>query len=134
MSAVVFAYLTWQARFPELSQVPQGIATAYFEDACDILNNSGRSAIQDMDKRGRILNLLTAHIAKLNYPLNGEPASPLVGRINSASEGSVSVGTDLQVPGSAQWFAQTPYGLSAWQAMAGARTFHYFSGARRRGF
>jgi hypothetical protein len=44
-----------------------------------------------------------------------EGNSSLVGRISSASEGSVSIATDYNIGGnSAQWYNQTPYGAEYW--------------------
>ena len=79
--------------------------------------------------------MLTAHLAWLYAPrdANGNPAStgqiapPLVGRISTASEGSVSVSTELTSSGSPSeaFFSQTKYGLSFWQATAQFRTARY---------
>lgn len=75
------------------------------------------------------LNMLTAHIAALNASINGQSPSPLVGRISNASEGSVSVGVQMDLaPGSAQWFAQTKYGIAYWQASLQFRSMLYFPG------
>ena len=58
--------------------------------------------------------------------------SPLVGRITSATEGSVSVSTQFDVPpGSAQWFAQTLYGAEFWTATAAYRTMRYLPSPAR---
>jgi hypothetical protein len=68
----------------------------------------------------------------LNAILNGVAPSPLVGRLNHASEGSVSVGTDLGgIPGTAQWWVQTKYGFAYYQATAEYRTMRYRPGPRR---
>lgn len=76
-----------------------------------------------------LLNMATAHIAALNSPLNGQASSPLVGRITNASEGSVSVQTQFDVPpGSAQWWAQTKYGAAFYAATAQFRVMQYFPG------
>ena len=85
--------------------------------------------------------MLAAHIAQLNAPqINGQPgtgagnapAPNIVGRIANASEGSVSVSTQLDLPpGSSQWFAQTKYGLAYWQATAAYRTMRYIPGPYR---
>lgn len=77
-----------------------------------------------------LLNLLAAHIAQLLAPpANGGVPSGIVGRINTATEGSVSVGADLPgITASSAWFAQTTYGLMFWQATAPWRTFRYVPG------
>ena len=64
--------------------------------------------------------MITAHIAQLNSGTAAQAASPLVGRITNATQGSVSVATsgDMGEPasGSAAWFQQTKYGAAYWQA------------------
>ncbi len=124
--AVNFDYALWSARYPEFCSVSSAQAQAYFTEATLYFRNDGTGPICNADQQLLLLNMLTAHIAALNSGINGQPASPLVGRVNSASEGSVSVGTDLQLPqGSAQWYAQTKYGFAFWQATAALRTFRY---------
>jgi hypothetical protein len=117
-------------RYPELAaSVPQPLAQQYFAEATLYCDNTPCSIVTDLTMRTMLLNMVTAHIAALNAPLNGQASSPLVGRINSATEGSVSVGTQLDMPpGSAQWFAQTKYGLAYWQATAQFRTMRYVPG------
>ncbi len=137
---VTFVYATWWARYPELGAwVGPAQAQQYFNEACLYLDNTGCSRVQDASPggaRATILNMLTAHLAKLNAPINDEPPSGLVGRVASAGEGSVSVSTDFAVPGTAAWYAQTPYGASAWQALAPYRMACYvpsWRSARLRG-
>lgn len=93
-----FDYSAWQARFPEFASVTQPLATAYFQEACMFWRNDGSSPNPD-SSQGLLLNLLTAHIAALDAKqgqsgAQNDPNSP-VGRINSATEGSVTVQTDL---------------------------------------
>jgi len=130
MSAVAFDYTYWSARYPELaSSVAQATAAAYFFEAGLYCDNTAMSPVHDDSVGGErylFLHMLTAHIAALYAPLGSQPSSTLVGRISNASQGSVSVQTQLDVPaGSAQWFAQTKYGLSFWQASARYRRFRY---------
>ena len=132
---VVFSYNTWAARYPELAQyVEQPLAAAYFQEACLYCDNTANSPIADASVSGQrelILNMATAHIAALNAPL-GAPSSPLVGRISSATQGSVSVQTQNEYPpGSAQWWQSTKYGAAFWSASAQFRLFRYMRGPRR---
>ena len=131
---VAFDFVAWSARYPELSTVSQPQAQAYFVEAGLYLGNTGASPVQDLSRRALILNMVTAHIAALAIETQqGDSQSPaLVGRIASASEGSVSVSTAFEVPGTASWFAQTQYGASAWAAMAPYRMARFYPGARRR--
>lgn len=127
---VVFDYMAWSARYPELAtSVTQPTAQMYFNEAQLYCDNTPCSIVVDVCIRAVLLNQVTAHIAALNSSLNGQPSSPLVGRINAATQGSVSVGTQLDMPpGSSQWFAQTKYGLAFWQATAQFRSMRYVPG------
>ncbi|KWO67589.1 DUF4054 domain-containing protein [Burkholderia territorii] len=137
---VTFDYGTWSTRYPALAVTANAtLAQLYFDEAQLYCDNTPCSPVQDLTIRALLLNMLTAHIAQLNQPVGGVTAagttsgsdtpaapSPLVGRITSATEGSVSVSTEMNVPpGSAQWFAQTPYGAAFWAATAAYRTMRY---------
>lgn len=129
-----FSYADWSARFPSLvASVSEPLATLYFAEASIYCDNSA-CAIIPYDNtltppiltRELILNLLVAHIALLNTPINGQGPSPLVGRVDSATEGSVSVSAVMDgIPGTAAWYVQTTYGSQAYQLMAGYRTARY---------
>ena len=126
---VVFDYATWAAQYPELAgSVTSGQAGGYFNQSCLYLDNTPCSPVRDWQpggKRETILYMITSHIASMLATINGNAPSPLVGRINSAGEGSVNVATDLPTPMSAAWWSQTRYGLLAWQALAPYRTALY---------
>jgi len=126
---VQFNYDRWLARYPEFSQVPQPTAQEYFGEATLYLRNDGTGPVRDPATQLRLLNMLTAHIAALNAPSqDGQGASPLVGRINNASEGSVSVQTENDYPpGTVQWFQQTKHGSAFWAATGAYRSAHYLS-------
>lgn len=129
MGIVVFNISTFRARYPGFATAPDALLQAYFDEATIYLNNTECSLVADVSRRAVLLNMLTAHIAKLNYGENGESASPLVGRINSATEGSVSVTTDMgPVSGSQAWYIQTQYGAAYWQATVNLRSFRYVPG------
>lgn len=76
----------------------------------DVLDNSETACIS-LSTRRKLFYLLVAHKAELQNRINSGNTG-LVGRINSATEGSVSIGTDyLSSPTAlAQWLNQTPYG------------------------
>jgi hypothetical protein len=131
---VIFDYPTWIGEFPEFATITQTQAQGYFNRACNFLDNTACSIVQDVNKRATLLNLLTAHICALNAPLNGQPPNPLVGRISQATEGSVTVQTQNDYPpGSAQWFQQTKYGAEYWQATLQYRSARYVPGAPQFG-
>ena len=126
---VVFDYSAWAASFPELAgSVVQSQAQNYFGMACD--TPLGSRLTCDLSGRGlRLLNLLTAHYAKLFGTINGEAPSGLVGRISSATEGSVSVSAEgPPASNSSWWYLQTPYGAAFWNATANMRTMRYVPG------
>ncbi|MBN3867514.1 DUF4054 domain-containing protein [Gluconobacter kondonii] len=132
---VAFDYSTWSALYPSLSMntnVTQ--ATEYFAQAGDFLNNTPLSPVQDLTKRARLLNLLTAHIAQLNLPTDaGGNGAGTVGRVASAAEGSTSVSLDMGAPsGSASWFMQTQYGATFWQMTAYLRQMRFVPGRSPR--
>lgn len=134
MGVVSFDYTGWSARYPELSSsVNSALATLYFGEATLYLDNTDCSIVVDLGQRTTLLNMITAHIAQLNAPIGGQPATPLVGRIETASEGSVSVTAKYadQVPGSMAWFIQTKYGAAYWAASAIYRTMRYVLPNRR---
>lgn len=121
---VTFNYSVFIQRYPQFANLTQPLLQAYFDEATVYLNNRVGCPVRTYSRLRTMLDLLTAHIAALNAPqVAGQPnnttaggvAPPLVGRISSATEGSVSVSTDLTgVPGGAAWYAQTQYGLQYW--------------------
>ena len=118
----VFDYAAWIARYPEFASVTSDQANEFFLDACMLLDNTPCSVVQDVTQRLRLLNGLTAHIAKLSIP-SEEGGQGVVGRIASASEGSVTLSTDMGTVTSASqaYFNQTPYGAQYWASMRGYR-------------
>lgn len=126
---VVFDYTAWAAFFTQFSTVSQANVTLCFALAELYVDNSGCGPIPNdppANQLAQILNLATAHITALNFGVNGESPSPLVGRINSATQGSVTVTADMgNQPMSAAWWNQTPWGAMAWQALAPFRTAIY---------
>lgn len=150
---VTFDYNRFTVEFPELAGINEasllsvdasGLSYGYWANATRLIRNDGGGPIRSQETQADLLYLATAHIAKLFSPqTNGVPMSggtsgpsPLVGRINSATEGSVSVQTEMPTqPRSAfaeAWWSQTPYGAKAWELLAPYRTMHYFGSPRRR--
>src|SRR5262249_37816262 len=73
--------------------------------------------------------------------VNGQPSTDpgalpnpgTVGRVASATEGSVSVTLEMpNQPAAAAWYLQTPYGASFWAATALYRTARYVPGPAMR--
>lgn len=130
MSAIAtFNYSTWVARYPEFNgTVNEATAGLYFGEAGLYLNNVGGGQVCDPATQQALMYMMTAHIAALNMQQCGnDSASGIVGRISSASEGSVSVSVENDYPaGSPQWYQQTKYGSAFWAATARFRTARYF--------
>ena len=128
-----FNFNLWQARYPEFITVSEPLANLYFAEAGLYLNNAGAGPVDDASIQLLLLNMITAHIAKLNAKVNGVSSPDVVGRVTNAGEGSVSVTVEVDLaPGSAQWFAQTKYGFAFWQASARFRTANYLPAFPRR--
>lgn len=128
---VTFDYDKWVKRYPEFNTVDDCTAQGYFDEACLYLRNDGGGPVGSESLQLTLLNMLTAHVAKLNATINGQAPSGLVGRITDASEGSVSVSVDKMTMSEASaWFMQTQYGAAFWQATRGFRTAVYRAAPR----
>lgn len=126
---VIFDPAAFLARYPEFNSLPQPSLPPFFNEATLLLDNTDCSPVQQVEQRTPLLWLLTAHLVALNLGVNGEAPTPLVGRINNASEGSVSVATDNGTqPATAAWYMQTKYGAQYWQMTASVRTMQYVPG------
>lgn len=131
MAVVAFDFPTWAATYPEFAGLPPIAVAGYFMTAGTLCDNTDTSVIADGSVGGMrsvLLGMLTAHIAALFRP----GSSPLVGRISSATEGSVTVQAEMgPATGSSAWFMQTKYGALYWQATSVYRTMTYFPGFTR---
>lgn len=130
---VAFDFEAWKELYPSLAERVSGrAAEAYFDQACMIFNNTPRSLERDLKKRRILLYLLTAHIAQISTNSAGGTGSSgggLVGRVASATRGSVSVSAEApEIGRNAGWFAQTQYGLTYWQLTAGYRQMRFIPG------
>lgn len=148
MAVAVFDYTKWAALFPYLAGaggVTDPIASAFFGVAELLFNNTACSPITDPDKRLVYLNYAVAHLARLaGYPVaSGGTAVPsdTVGRVSSATEGSVSVSFDYgSVSENQAWWVQSPEGATFWQLTRAMRTARYIAppprnfGPARRAF
>lgn len=129
MGAVVFVPGNFRAVYPAFATLADAVLNDCFARATLILDNTEASPVQDVAQRGVLLNLLVAHIAALSHGNAGGPA--MVGRISSATQGSVSVSADYGTVSQSQaWFAQTQYGAQYWQMTAQYRTLQWVGGPR----
>lgn len=128
MAVVAFNATLFKARYPEFAAVSNDLLALYFDEAGLYLSNKDNSPVQDVSRRTVLLNMLTAHIGALGGALSATGKAQPVGRITSATEGSVSVSFDAgAVPGSAEWYSQTQYGAAYWKATASLRGMRYIA-------
>lgn len=133
MAVAVFDYGQFSALFPELVNggVTESVALSLFGVAGLLLDNTDCSPVQDVSTRLTMLNYAVAHLASLGgYPLPPGGTVPvpsgIVGRVSSATEGSVSVSSDYgQVRESEAWWVQSQYGAIFWQLTRALRTMRY---------
>ena len=130
MAIVVFNLDNFRALYPQFSNVSDTLLPLIFTEAELLFDNTEYSCIQNVDRRELILYMVMAHILYLQYgDADGNGGSTLVGRVSSATEGSVSVSSSLDGLGntSAYW-SQSPYGLLFWQATKVCRMPKYYPG------
>lgn len=135
MGVVTFDPTAFVALFPEFAGCSTPQLQGYFDFSGLYCSNDICNPAFPFGILPQLLSLVTAHLAWMNAPRDaqgnpasqGQPASPLVGRINTGSEGSVSVGAEYQSSGSPSeaFFTQTKYGAEYWQATAQFRTGRY---------
>jgi len=129
---VAFNYSTWAALFPEFSttvSAPQ--AQVLFDVVTATLQrNDGGGPISKAATQSTLLNYAVAHLAFLYNGTNTQPAAQLVGRINSATEGSISVQADYgaNVSQSQAFWITSKYGAMWWAATNQYRRMRYFPG------
>lgn len=129
---VQFSAPEFVALWPEFTGLTNGSMQNAFNIAQLLLNNSCGSIVQDANIRLSLLYMLTAHICFLNDGTNDgagnvSPAQGIVGRIDSASQGSVSVTAAYAstIGQSMAFFIQTKYGAQFWQATVAIRSALY---------
>lgn len=116
----------FKTAFPSFASVVDAALQVSFQLATLQLNNSCGSRVKDATKRELLLNLLVAHITALKDGENGRPPAGIVGHVNHAQEGSVSVGSSVgtMVYGQA-YYMQTQWGALYWQSTASYRSMVY---------
>ena len=126
MSGVVeFNVNKFRSLYPNLKATDDQL-NWYFIEAAMLLNNTSKSCVKSLAEREVLLFLLVAHFAVLQQRVEGD--NEVVGRISSASQGSVSVSLDNgQTTLSDKWYQQTPYGSKYWALTAKYRSFLYIA-------
>ena len=129
MASVEFDIAAFFTRYPEFGDVSPDRIQSMWDEATLYLSNTDASPVSDLTRRAVLLNMLTAHIAKLSGVLEPDGMPLPVGRISSASQGSVSVSLESvsPTPGSGAWFRQTQYGAAFWRSTSNLRGFRYIS-------
>jgi hypothetical protein len=129
---VQFSAPEFVALYPEFTGLTNAVMQNAFNDAVFFLNNSCCSAVCDANQRLILLYKVTAHVLFLTQGTNdgaGNTTTPqgIVGRIDSASEGSVSVNAQYNavISESEAYFIQSPYGAAFWQMTSPYRTALY---------
>lgn len=123
---VRFEPAEFKAAYPMFATVADSTLRLYFFYATLLLNNSCASLVCDAQTRETLLYLLTAHITALFSGVGGQPPSGVVGRVDTAHEGTVSVGLDMGVTSQAQaWYLQTQWGAMYWNMTGRFRRFMY---------
>ena len=113
----------FRALFEQFSAYADEQLTAYFMRAELYINNTARAIIPN-PPREMILYLTMAHLLTLYAPGKDGGA---VGRVSSASQGSVNVSLDFPTAVNAAWWNQTQFGAEVWVATAKYRTFRWVS-------
>ena len=119
----VFDPIEFKSVYPQFSKFTDSQLDWFFEMVeNDVLDNTETSCIP-LSTRRKLFFLLVAHKAQLQDRID-EGNSSLVGRISSATEGSVSISSDyLSSPTAlAQWLNQTPYGAEYYAMTSKYRT------------
>ncbi len=139
---VTFDFTEWTTMFPEFAATNPTTAQTWFNRASFLAGNQTCNPLYGVtDMLKTAIYLLTSHIAWLNAPRDatgvpassGQPPPPVVGRINTATEGSVSMGADMGDANagspSQAWYMQTKYGAEYWAMTACVRTARYVPNA-----
>jgi Protein of unknown function (DUF4054) len=120
----VFVYSDFTTQYPAFAtNPPQVTLQAYFDIAGELyLRNDGTGRVRTVAAQTALMYMLVAHMAQLAFGADGVSPSGLVGRIASATQGSVNVSTDYPSTPNNAWFLQTPAGASFWQATSAFRS------------
>lgn len=129
---VTFDYNAFIASYPMFATLSQSQVNTALVISYQYLVNDGSGPVTSSLIQSTLQNLIVAHICQLMFGANGQPAGGAVGRVSSATEGSVSVTTDFPVNANNAWYMQTQFGAMFWAATAPYRTMRYVPGKSRR--
>ncbi|WP_063657371.1 DUF4054 domain-containing protein [Candidatus Arsenophonus triatominarum] len=133
MTVVTLDIAVFRRDYPQYDNVADTQLNLMFDIAQTAFDNSEGALEPDLDKRKRLLYLLAAHLCDITFgdtKGKGSGASGAIGRVASASEGSVSVSLDVGqgLPYSQAWY----WGQLFWQLTKPYRMFAYFPGIEVR--
>ncbi len=140
MSGVVtFNEAGFLSRYPQFTAFatanPGALQERFDEVTLLYINNTIYSIVKDTTERSILINMAIAHILQLDgaaSPGGQGSTGGQVGRVSSASEGSVSASLDMGTTSNASaWWLQTSYGASYWNGTAKYRTMRYARAPRR---
>ena len=126
--AVTFDANAFLALFPQFAGLTSNQITTLVLPIAELYcRNDGGGPVSSAATQTSLLNLAVAHIATLMFPPASSPAgqNPPVGRVASASQGSVSVSLDFPQNPNDAWFNQTPFGAAFRAATSVYRTMRY---------
>lgn len=135
---VTFNYAEWISQYPMFNVAPTVTTEPVAQNLFDIagafyLRNDGTGPVCDPVKLKLLLYMLVAHLAAMSVGYGGRKPSGMIGRISSASEGSVSISSEFNGTQNSIWYSQTQWGAAYWQATAGFRQARYVRGPTRFG-
>jgi hypothetical protein len=134
--AIIYTYTGWTAIYPQFAAtVTQAAFDAMlYPLAQQYCVNDGSGLVSTSITQTNLMGLMCSHIAQLLFGTATQPASGIVGRVNTATEGSVSVGAEMPAPNNAiqGWLNQTQFGAMYWAATAPYRTMRYLPGRSYR--
>lgn len=122
-SVVIFDIAEFRALYPTIKATDEQLLM-FFSIAESFLDNTKCSVVKDLEQRKYMLYLLVAHMAALNQQT--EAGNAVVGRLATATEGTVSISLDYGTMGNNErWYLQTPYGAMYWQLTKRYRSMLY---------
>ncbi len=137
MTVITFDPAAFKLQYTEFALCTDPQLQGWFDRATLLFQNNQCNLAFPDGTMAMLLNLLTAHIGLLSAPRDasgnlgpgGTPPAQIGGVITSATEGSVSVSSDIGdvTAGSPSqpWYMQTPYGREYWAATVQYRTSRY---------
>lgn len=135
-----FSYLDFINIYPEFSSTVAETAFDYrvytVADGVFANNVTNPASAAGTKSFTAMFALMCAHISQLSFGSESTPANRLVGRVYSASEGSVSL--DIEMPAGNKssdlrtWLYQTQYGATFWNMTSKYRLGFYGNQPGRR--